>query len=310
MGVEGAGSVMFFSFKRASAAMRMPTSQGMTGDAPSWHTLAVAVKPEAAPVPAATLVLLRDRLPSGVEILLIRRHGGSKFAAGDHVFPGGKVETADSPPDGADWCRGLDEAAARRLLGLDDDPARAGERALGYWVGAVREAFEEVGVLLADAADGRPVAVAAPRFADYRRACQADHRAFWTMLREERLTLATDRIVYFAHWITPEERPLRFDTRFFAAPMPAGQEPEADAREIVDVCWLSPADAVAARARGEISLRLPTLRNLALFDDAASAADAIGRLNGRQVSMIRPRLVRDGAGQPERTLLPGDPGWY
>ena len=263
-------------------------------------------------MPAATLVLLRDRSPEGVEILLIQRHGGSKFAAGDHVFPGGKVEVDDSPADAVAWCTGLDESAASRLLGLDGGPTMPAARvsALGYWVGAVREAFEEVGVLLAYTADGRPVSVAPSRFASYRRACQADHRAFWTMLREERLTLATDRIVYFAHWITPEERPLRFDTRFFAAPMPEGQDAEADAREIVGVGWLSPAEAVASRARGEISLRLPTLKNLALFDGAASAAEAISRLHGREISMIRPRLLVDGAGQPQRTLLPGDPGWY
>ena len=272
----------------------------------------MAVKPPASPVPAATLVLLRDRAPQGIEILLIQRHGGSKFAAGDHVFPGGKVERDDSPPDAVSWCAGLDEGAAAGLLGLNGGEAPPAGRvsALGYWVGAVREAFEEVGVLLASTADGSPVSATSPRFAEYRRACQADHRTFWTMLREERLTLATDRIVYFAHWITPEERPLRFDTRFFAAPMPAGQEAEADAREIVGVRWLSPAEAVAARARGEISLRLPTLKNLGLFDGAASASEAISRLHGREISMIRPRLIVDGAGQPQRTLLPGDPGWY
>src|SRR5206468_3822499 len=96
--------------------------------------------------------------------------------------------------------------------------------ALVYWIGASRETFEEAGLLVAVDADGRDVDVSPSRFADYRKACHRENAAFWTMIRAERLTLATDRLVYFAHWITPEEQPLRFDTRFFAAPAPAGQE--------------------------------------------------------------------------------------
>jgi len=130
------------------------------------------------------------------------------------------------------------------------------------------------------------------------------------MLRAERLRLATDQLVYIAHWVTPEERPLRFDTRFFAAPMPFGQVAVADDREIIDVRWFSPAGALAARERGEISLRLPTMRNLKLFEEAASTVDALGRLDGRQIEVIRPRLVAGPDGTPERALLPGDPGYF
>ncbi|OLC38147.1 MAG: hypothetical protein AUH81_04645 [Candidatus Rokubacteria bacterium 13_1_40CM_4_69_5] len=180
--------------------------------------------------------------------------------------------------------------------------------ALGYWVGAIREAFEEVGVLLAYEPGGRPARADGPRFADYRRACQGDHRAFWKMVRGEGLTLATDRLTYFAHWITPEERPLRFDTRFFAAEMFPGQPAVADEREIVAVQWLAPAAALEACRRGEISLRLPTLTNLALFDGAASSAEALRRLEGRIVPMVRPRLITERGTQ--RAILPGEPGYY
>jgi 8-oxo-dGTP pyrophosphatase MutT (NUDIX family) len=267
----------------------------------------VPVKPTpATPSPASTLVLLRDRPPAGVEVLLIQRHRASKFAAGDYVFPGGKIEVDDNPGDAAAWCAGLDAAWAARRLGLDGD----GAQALRYWIGAIRECFEEVGVLLAYGADGAPAAIGDPRFAGYRRACQADNRAFWDMLRAERLRLATDQIAYFAHWITPEERPIRFDTRFFAAPMPAGQEAVADDREIVDVRWLTPSEAFAALGRGEISLRTPTQRNLALFQGAASAAEALARVDGRPVSTIRPRLVADPRGGGQRSLMPGDPGYF
>lgn len=264
----------------------------------------VSVKPSpAVPSPAATLVLLRDRPGGGVEVLLIQRHRASKFAAGDFVFPGGKVELDDDPEDAVAWCVGLDAARAARVLDLE----RAPRAAIGYWIGAIRETFEEVGVLLATGADGRPLRVEAGRLADYRRACQADNRAFWTMVKREGLRLATDRLLYFAHWITPEAQPLRFDTRFFAAEAPAGQEPSGDDYEIVALRWFAPREALAANAGGEISLRMPTMKNLALFDGAGSVAEALGRLAGRPVPTIQPRVVVENGAR--RVLLPGDPGY-
>lgn len=265
----------------------------------------VSVKPApATPVPAATLVLLRNRSAGAFEVLLIRRHSASKFAAGDFVFPGGKIETSDGLEDAAARCRSVDAGAAARRLGLASPPSAA----LGHWVGAIRETFEEVGILLAYAPDGRPVHVDAARYGDYRRACQADHRAFWGMLRAERLTLATDALVYFAHWITPEIQPLRFDTRFFAAPMPEGQEAVADEREITEVRWLAPREAIDLNARGQLSLRNPTVKNLELFDGAPTSAAALERLNGREVRTILPRVIIEG--DQRRVLLPGEPGYF
>lgn len=174
----------------------------------------VPVKPSPArPAPAATLVLLRDRPAESFEVLLIRRHRAAKFAAGDFVFPGGTLEADDHPDDAAAWCRGPDPREAARVLGLEAGSGAA----LAYWVGAIRETFEEVGILLAHGPDGAPARVAGVRLAEYRRACQADPRAFRDMLSAERLRLATDALVYFAHWITPAVNPLRFDTRFFAS---------------------------------------------------------------------------------------------
>jgi 8-oxo-dGTP pyrophosphatase MutT (NUDIX family) len=264
---------------------------------------AVPVKPQpVTPAPAATLVLLRDRSAGGVECLLMRRHLASKFAAGDFVFPGGKVEPDDNPADADRFCAGLDAAAAARVLGLD---RRA---ALTYWIGAIRETFEEVGILLAYDAGGRPARLGPAALADYRRACQADNRAFWDLVRAESLTVATDRLVYFAHWITPEESPLRFDTRFFAAPLLAGEEAIADGHEIVAVRWLAPDAALAAAARGDISLRNPTARSIELFAGAPSTVAALARVAGRTVTPIRPRVVVDN-GQ-RRVLMPGDPGYW
>ena len=264
---------------------------------PVKHTPAV-------PSPAATLVLLRDRPERGVECLLMRRHLESKFAAGDFVFPGGKIDPGDNPEDADRRCRGLDAATAARRLGLDAAPRTA----LGYWIGAIRETFEEAGLLLAVDERGRDVDVTAPRFADYRKGCHRDNAAFWAMLAAERLTLATDRLVYFAHWITPEEQPLRFDTRFFAAPAPPGQEATGDDFEMTDLKWLTPQEALAAHQRGEISLRNPTVRNLLLFDGARDTAHALDRLRDRVVTTIRPRIVMDG--DQRRILMPGDPGYF
>jgi 8-oxo-dGTP pyrophosphatase MutT (NUDIX family) len=265
----------------------------------------VPVKPHpATPSPAATLVLLRDRPASGVEVLLIQRHEKSRFAGGAYVFPGGKIEADDNPADAARWCDGLDARAAARRLDLAD----AERMAVGYLVGAIRETFEEVGILLAHDEGGRPVRVDAPRFAEYRRACDADNRAFWEMVKRERLTLATDRLVYFAHWITPEESPYRYDTRFFAAEVPAGQDAVADEREIVDVRWLAAGEAIEAARRGEIALRTPTIMNLELLDGPPSVAAVLASLGGRAVPSIRPRVL-DAHGE-RRVLMPGDPGYF
>jgi 8-oxo-dGTP pyrophosphatase MutT (NUDIX family) len=265
------------------------------------------MSPVAIPSNAASLVLLRDRPDGLVSTLLVKRHGGSRFAGGDYVFAGGKVEADDMPPDAEQFCRGLSAGEAASRLGGGLPPRDA----LGFWVGAIRETFEEVGLLLAYRRDGTPLAFAQEdleRFAAHREACQASNRTFFEVLRAERLTLATDRLVYFAHWITPEESPIRFDTRFFAARAPAGQEPDPDGKEIVDARWLTPAEALAARERGEISLRTPTMKNLELLADGTSAAAVLEALGGREVPTIRPRILTiDGK---RVAVLPGDRRWY
>jgi len=261
----------------------------------------------ATPAPAATLVLLRDCPAGGVETLLIQRHTASRFAAGNFVFPGGKIETDDMPANAELLCTGLTAEDAARRLG---DVASAAE-ALAFWVGAIRETFEEVGILLACSPDGRLLSFAGEegrRFEEHRRACQRDGSLFWPMLKEERLTLATDRLVYFAHWVTPEESKIRFDTRFFAAPVPSEQTATVDGREIIDCRWLAPEDAIAAGDRGDMALRPPTLMNLALLSGAPHVAGLLAGLDGRAIQKIRPRIVSEGDDQ--RVLFPGDPGWY
>jgi 8-oxo-dGTP pyrophosphatase MutT (NUDIX family) len=257
-------------------------------------------------------VFLRDRAPGEVETLLIQRHTKSRFAGGDWVFAGGKVDAHDIPDDVAAFCVGLEPARAAAMLGDGLAPLDA----VAYWVGAIREAFEEVGLLLAYGPDGGLVRLesdALARFEAHREACQASNAAFFLMLRSERLTLATDRLAYFAHWITPEENPIRFDTRFFAAVAPAAHEARADGHEITGVRWLTAVEALEAMRRKEISLRTPTIKNLELIRDAAAAsggdaAALVISLRGRAVPSIRPRVLTvDGKPMP---VLPGDPRWY
>jgi 8-oxo-dGTP pyrophosphatase MutT (NUDIX family) len=260
----------------------------------------------ALPSLAASLLLLRDRPGGAVETLLVQRTTQSRFAGGDHVFPGGKVEVEDVPADIEDLCQSLPDEVAVRRLGDGVTPRAA----LGFWVGALREAFEEVGVLLAYGPAGGLLALesaAGPRFAAYRVACHAEHGAFFAMLRTERLTLATDRLVYFAHWITPEERPIRYDTRFFATEMPPGQEAVPDGQEIVGLRWMTPAEALGAMGRKEITLRVPTVKNLELVQ-GPSADRVLEALAARAVPAIRPRLL-SADGNPV-AILPGDPRWY
>lgn len=260
----------------------------------------------AAPHEASTLILARDG-STGLEALLLERHRASRFAPGAFAFPGGRIEPDDAPPDVGAFCRGLTAVGAGRAL-RDVSPP---ERALAFWVGAIREAFEEVGLLLAYDRTGEPIRLEGElgaRFAAYRRACRRDPRAFWRMVREERLTLATDRLVYFARWITPEERSLRFDARFFIAAALPGQIPEPDGVEVVSWRWLTPRAALALHHDRQILLPFPTRKILETLDGFVGLAPLLAAARAREVHPIRPRLViEDGE---ERLLLPGDPGYY
>jgi len=255
---------------------------------------------------AATVVLARDGV-AGVEVLLLERHPGNRMAPGAHAFPGGRVEASDAPPDADRLCRGLTAAAAAASLRTVTPP----ERAIGFWIAAIREAFEEAGLLLAYDRSGAPFvpeAGTAERFAEHRRRCRADSRAFRVMVVEERLGLATDRMAYWAHWITPEERPVRYDTRFFvAAAFPHGT-PDPDGMEVIGFRWLTTGDAVARHRAGELVLPAVTQQILATVGAYPTVAALLAAAPAREIRPVRPRIVlRDGK---ERILLPDDPDWF
>lgn len=219
---------------------------------------------------AATVVLVREA-PGGPEVFMMQRPGGGDFPD-LHVFPGGKLDETDLAPELLD---GLTADDADRRLGV-----RAG--GLRYWVAAIRECFEECGVLLAYR-DGAPLRWSdegeVARFDGYRQQLIDGTTTLLDVCRREDLRLAADRVLYFSHWITPEAAPRRFDTRFFVAAMPADQETIAHPWETADDEWVRPADALAAHAAGRrqmISPTLTTLRSLARHAAVVPLLAAIG----------------------------------
>ena len=205
---------------------------------------------------ASTVMMLRDG-GSGLEVFMVVRHHQIDFASGALVFPGGRMEESDAE---------LAQSAAHCAPSIDPDVAARSLR-----VAAIRESFEECGILLA-----RPHGAADLISAE--RLCTIDRRApFAEILRRENLVLAIDLLVPFAHWITPPFMPKRFDTHFFVAPAPRNQIIVHDGRETVDSIWISPRMALEEGQRGRFTLVFATERNLwklARFSDCASAIAA------------------------------------
>jgi 8-oxo-dGTP pyrophosphatase MutT (NUDIX family) len=216
----------------------------------------------AKPRDAATLILLRDSCqPSGgIEVLLLRRHARSAFLPGVYVFPGGVVEESDFAPEMAALCSGLSFDQANRII-KDVSPP---EKSLGFFVAAIRESFEESGILLAHGDAGRrPLDERQmARLAGYRAQVHANPPMFASRLGDEGLKLATDTLNYFAHWITPEVLPIRFDARFFVAEAPLGQEASPDGQETLEARWISPQDALEENRKGSLKLAPPTFYSL------------------------------------------------
>jgi 8-oxo-dGTP pyrophosphatase MutT (NUDIX family) len=286
------------SFYPSSASLTVPDSRDTTG--------VVSGAPARPPTPqeAASIIVARDA-PAGLEVLLLQRHPKSRFSPGAFAFPGGRVEAADADPAVVARCRGLGRIEAARRL-RDVQPP---ERAAGFWVTALRELFEEAGMLLAYDPDARPVSGASlGDVRALRTRSREDSASFARLLAERDLTLATDRVSYWAHWITPEERPIRYDTRFFVAAAWTDQVAEPDGVEMVAARWIRPDDALARHEAQELVLPLPTQRILASLSEHGGADAMVAAAGGRDIRSIRPRIVRDASG--ERVLLPEDPDWF
>ena len=256
----------------------------------------VDVDPDRAPAPpkhAATVMLLRDRDAGGFEVFMVRRHAQSGFMGGAYVFPGGKLDLEDSEPRILARCSGRTPADAAVALAEPDDERRAA----GLFVAAVRETFEEAGILLADFARDVTLVTARERL--------AKEGSFVALLESLDARLRLDRVVPWARWLTPAVEPRRYDTRFFVAVAPPDQEAAHDQDETTEAAWWAPAEALAREAAGEIQLPPPTLRNLELLCAQASAEAVVCAATAGPPPYVDPVFLdRDGAWV---LALPGDP---
>ena len=254
-------------------------------------------KPIATPVPAATILIVRDG-PSGLEVFMVKRHHQIDFVAGALVFPGGKANKGDFDAELSEFSDGGEGWSAEM-------------RALG--AAAIREAFEESGILFAREA-GCPVFVTSERLAGlehYRHPLEKGEITLLEMLRKERLRIAYDVLAHFAHWITPDNMPKRFDTHFFVAAAPNGHAGSHDGRESVDSIWISPAEAIADRKKWNVIF--PTKLNLMKLAKSKSVAEALAAADAHKPLTVTPWVeqgengpilkIRDDAGYEQTSTL-------
>jgi 8-oxo-dGTP pyrophosphatase MutT (NUDIX family) len=256
------------------------------------------------PRPASTILLLRDNAGRGVdgksrdeiEVFMMVRHYEIDFNSGALVFPGGSVDKGDkeiiASPELYSGGEGLDEAA------------------LSFRIAAIRETFEESGILLA-----RPKGSKA--LVDARRASEIEtaHRTllceskttFLKVLADNGLWLALDELVPYAHWITPEGMPKRFDTWFFLAAAPPEQLGAHDGKESTDSIWVSPREALAGGESGRFKLPFPTTRNLIKLGKQTSVSGAIEDSRGKNIVTVMPVMTRLNGGRQLR--IPREAGY-
>lgn len=239
------------------------------------------------PRPAATLLLLRDG-EAGVEVLMTARHEESGFAAGALVFPGGKVDPEDL--ELRRFCAGCH--------GL-------GDAAIGFRIAAIRETFEEAGILLARHG-GDPALLSAAQFAALRRH-HAGAAGFAALVAGAGLELASDTLVPYAHWITPIDRPKRFDTHFFLAAAPADQIAVHDGRETVEAVWTTPAAALANADRQGAKLVFATRMNLMKLARSRTVAEALAAAARETIVTVCPEFVATPDGPAVR--IPAEAGY-
>ncbi len=281
--------------------------------------------------PAATVMLVRDadtRHGDGepaIEVCMLRRNLDSEFVAGAYVFPGGSVDPEDATPEALALCDGRDDVEASARLGV-------GSGGLAFWVAALRECFEEAGVLVARrAGDGkagaavaaggnRPAAArprpllehpddeTAARLAAYRRELNSGRLGIVEICRREGLVLAADTVHYVSHWITPEVAPRRYDTRFFVTVAPPGQAARHDEGETIASEWVRPAAALSRYRAGQIELLPPTVANFAALAGFRTSEEVMAW--ARTVTAVPAVLpVVEFEGGEVLIFRPGDDGY-
>jgi 8-oxo-dGTP pyrophosphatase MutT (NUDIX family) len=246
-------------------------------------------RPAAEIKPAATILLLRD--DPDFEVLMVKRHHQIDFASGALVFPGGKSHIGDH-----------DEAWAAHTVGWEAYDAEQ----RGLRIAAIREVFEEAGILLARRRDGQPMSGEACPM-DVRRAVDKGETRFIDVVSGLDAYLDLDALTVFARWITPVVVPKRFDTWFYAVTAPAEQMAACDGHETVDAEWIAPSEALRLAAAGERTVIFPTRMNLQLLAEASNGSDAVARAQARTLVTVLPQVVQKDGGR--FLALPPDAGY-
>lgn len=270
--------------------------------------------PDSRPQPStprlsATVLLLREGRDT-VEVLVIRRHENLAFMGGLWVFPGGALTASDMSRESLERIPDESKARCARFTDLSGN-ALDSHLCMGLAVAAYRETFEETGVLLARTAAGHHCADdLLIRAQAQRRTIVSRPERFADLLREEALLLDVDRLLYWAHWITPSTAPRRFDTRFFLATVPAEQRAAIDAVEAVDHAWQSPSALIEAAMTGAMQVSQPTLYNLMELDASLRRHGSLDALlsaeTQRHIAPVLPKLIRE---QHTVMVLPWDPDY-
>jgi 8-oxo-dGTP pyrophosphatase MutT (NUDIX family) len=247
------------------------------------------VPPAVTPRLATTLLLLRDG-PASLEVLMVERHVAVDFAAGALVFPGGRVEEDDADPAVLAHCR---------------EVAGATTEDMALRIAGIRETFEEVHVLLAREAGGEALLSAEALAGLEARLGAALGRPpiFAELVASDRIELATDLLVPYAHWITPAVRPKRYDTHFFLAPAPADQQPVHDGREAVESVWIAPERAIAEADAGRLTLVFVTRMNLAKLARSTTVAAALAAARADTIVTVCPEIADTPGGKVLRIPL-------
>ena len=251
------------------------------------------------PKDAATVILLRkSREPEkgNFEVLLVLRNRKSRFVPGSYVFPGGCLDEEDAAPEMEHFFTGMDRKKAQALFPDMSSP----DKAPGIWVAGIRETFEEVGLLMAYQRDNILVSIDSDhlleKFHSYRQRLQKREISLKTILLNEGLTLATDRLHYFSHWITPELLPLRYDVRFFLAEAPSNQTAIHDGTELTNHVWITPQQALKRFKHNRLDMVVPTLVTIEELAGYKTIDDAIESTGRKEIRPILTVMVEESQG--------------
>jgi 8-oxo-dGTP pyrophosphatase MutT (NUDIX family) len=255
-----------------------------------------------APKDSATVILVRRGQGKTPEVFLARRHASQSFMAGVYVFPGGQLEASDA------------DIAETKLLSVSDgfqphtllqDSKLTRDMALGFYICAIRETFEETGVLFARNASDNSIdfgnAIIQARFAAYRQPLNEGKITLAEIIRQEDLVVMPELLTPYSHWITPEIVPQRFSTRFFLAEFPHGQKVVTDKDELTSSLWVTPGEALQMYTAGKISMMPPTLKTLEEMAEFCAMDELFAAARNRKIYPVLPQPMKGGL------KLPHDP---